>query len=164
MTVLNIKSAWKWKINIIFQMLIGKSVTHFNEINKCSVVLTSWISSITSKISWIVGWPWSNHLCVCVWVCVAKTNIGIFFVWKFGFRPGEVMEKSWNFFLRFCGNPALRFDPKGAIYNICQHWFRWWLDTTLATNHYLNQWWPNLVMHICFTWPQWIKWDKDMDE
>ena len=28
-----------------------------------SVVVTSWISSITSKISWIVGWPWSNHVC-----------------------------------------------------------------------------------------------------
>ena len=30
MTVLNIKSVWKWEIDIIFQMLIGKSVTHFN--------------------------------------------------------------------------------------------------------------------------------------
>ena len=38
MTVLNIKSVWKWEIDIIFQMLIGKSVTSFNEINinKCS--------------------------------------------------------------------------------------------------------------------------------
>ena len=26
----------KWEIDIIFQMLIGKSVTHFNEINKSS--------------------------------------------------------------------------------------------------------------------------------
>ena len=34
-----------------------------------SVVLTSWISSVTSKISRILGWPWSNHVCVCVWVC-----------------------------------------------------------------------------------------------
>ena len=36
MTVLSIKSVWKGEINIIFQMLIGKSVIHFNEINKCS--------------------------------------------------------------------------------------------------------------------------------
>ena len=36
MTVLNAKSVWKWEIYIIFQMLIWKSVTHFNEINKCS--------------------------------------------------------------------------------------------------------------------------------
>ena len=35
MTVLNIKSVWKWEIDI-FQMLIGKSVTHFNEINEGS--------------------------------------------------------------------------------------------------------------------------------
>ena len=76
-----------------------------------SVVLTSWISSITSKISWIVGWPWPNHVCVCVWVSVcnwfynlihgSQKRILVLFVWKFGFWPGEVMEKSWNFFLRF---------------------------------------------------------------
>ena len=39
-TVLNIKSVSKLErkkeISIIFQMLIGKSVTLFNEINKCS--------------------------------------------------------------------------------------------------------------------------------
>ena len=27
----------EWEIDIIFQMLIGKSVTHFNEINKRSL-------------------------------------------------------------------------------------------------------------------------------
>ena len=36
MRVLNIKSVWKWEIDNIFQMLIGESVTRFNEINKCS--------------------------------------------------------------------------------------------------------------------------------
>ena len=36
MTALSIKSVWKWEMNIIFQILIGKSVTHFDEINKCS--------------------------------------------------------------------------------------------------------------------------------
>ena len=36
MTVLSIKSVWKWEIDIIFQMLIEKSVTHFNEMCKCS--------------------------------------------------------------------------------------------------------------------------------
>ena len=84
------------------------------------VVLTSLISSITSKICWIVGWPWSNHVCVCVWVCVCVCNwfcklihgpqkqILIFFVWKFGFWPGEVIEKSWNFFLRFLWEPCFK--------------------------------------------------------
>ena len=37
MTVLSMKSVWKWEIHIIFQMLIGKYVTRFNEINnECS--------------------------------------------------------------------------------------------------------------------------------
>ena len=36
MTVLSTKFVGKWEINIIFQMLIGKSATHINEINKCS--------------------------------------------------------------------------------------------------------------------------------
>ena len=90
-----------------------------------SVVLTSWISSITSKISWIVGWPWSNHVCVCVcererdyasvsvcdwfykFIHGLQKQILVFFVWKFGFWPGEVMEKSWNFFLRFLLEPCL---------------------------------------------------------
>ena len=36
MTVLSIKSVWKWEINIIFQMLIGKCVPHYNEINTSS--------------------------------------------------------------------------------------------------------------------------------
>ena len=25
------------------------------------------------------------------------------------------------------------------------------------TNHYLNQWWSSLLMHICVTRPQWVK-------
>ena len=69
MTVLSIKSVWKWEIDIIFQMLIGKSVTHFNEILKCSFDFLNQFN-YSSKISWIVGWPWSNHVCVCVWVCI----------------------------------------------------------------------------------------------
>ena len=64
---------------------------------------------------------YENHVCVCVWsasvsVCnwfynlihMPQKQILVFFVWKFGFGPGEVMEKSWNFFfLFFFGNPAI---------------------------------------------------------
>ena len=118
MTVFSIKSAWKWEIDIIFQMLIGKSVTH-SLMRLTSVVLSSWISSITSKISWIVGWPWSNHVCVCVCECASvsicnrfyklihwpqKQILVFFFVRKFGFWPGEVTEKSWNFFMMTSSN------------------------------------------------------------
>ena len=122
MTVLNIKSIWKWEIDIIFQMLMLPILMRLT-----SVVLTSWISSITSIISWIVGWPWSNHVCLCVsvrlclsvidstnWHMGRKNKYWYFFVWKFGFWPGEVMEKSWNFFLRFLWEPCLTltFDLK----------------------------------------------------
>ena len=76
------------------------------------VVLTYRISSITSKISWIVSWPWSNHVCVCVCECASvsvcdwfyklihgpQEQILVFLVWKFWFWPGEVMEKAWDFF------------------------------------------------------------------
>ena len=108
MTVLSIKSVWKWEIDIIFQTLIGKSVTHFNEINKCS--FDSWISSITSKISWIVSWPLTNHVCVCVCECAsvsvcnwlyklihgAQKQILVFFclkIWILAWRSlGKIME------------------------------------------------------------------------
>ena len=39
---------------------------------------------------------------------------------------------------------------------ISQHWFREWLHTERATSHYLNQWWPSLLKHICVTWFQWV--------
>ena len=104
---------------------------HFSNVNRnlenllpilmrlTSVVLTSWISSITGKISWIVAWPWSNNVCLCVsvrlclsvidstnWYMDRKNKYWNFVVWKFGFWPGEVMEKSWNFFLRFFWEPC----------------------------------------------------------
>ena len=51
---------------------------------------------------------------------------------------------------------SLKYFP-GVVLSICQHWFRWWLGTQRATSHYLNQYWPNLLTHICFTRPQWVK-------
>ena len=117
-TVLSIKSVGKWEINIIFQMLIGNLLAILMRLT--SVVLTSWISSITGKISWIFGWPWSNHVYVSVCVSVrlwlsvidstnwyrgCKNRYWYYLSGKFGFWPGEVMEKSWNFFPRFLWEP-----------------------------------------------------------
>ena len=46
------------------------------------------------------------------------------------FFSGEVWLKfQWHLFLRI-----------QLIVN--QYWFRWWIGTTYATRHYLNQWWP----------------------
>ena len=35
---------------------------------------------------------------------------------------------------------------------IIQNWFRKWLVACSATSHYLNQWWPKLLTHICVIW------------
>ena len=48
-------------------MLIGNLLPILMRLT--SVVLTSWFSSVTSKISLIVSWPWSNHVCVFVCYC-----------------------------------------------------------------------------------------------
>ena len=42
-------------------------------------------------------------------------------------------------------------------FTIFQHWFRQWLGAEQATSHYLNQWWPSSMTHICVTRPQWVK-------
>ena len=39
----------------------------------------------------------------------------------------------------------------GVQLTIRQHWFRWCLGTDQATSHYLNQCWPDSLMHICGT-------------
>ena len=33
-------------------------------------------------------------------------------------------------------------------------WFRYWLGAEQATSHYLNQWRPSLLTHICVIWPR----------
>ena len=40
---------------------------------------------------------------------------------------------------------------------ILQHWFRKWPGADQATSHFLNQWWPTLVTHICVSRSQWLK-------
>ena len=85
-----------------------------------SVVLASWISSISSKINWIlVGWPWSHHVCVCVWVCVC-VRVCLFYNMIHGPQKQILfvflsrnldfgLEKSWKnhgtFFPRFLWEP-----------------------------------------------------------
>ena len=44
-----------------------------------------------------------------------------------------------------------------SLTTIRHHWVRRWLGVKLATSHYLNQWWPSLLTHICVTQPKWIK-------
>ena len=39
----------------------------------------------------------------------------------------------------------------GVQWTINQHWFRLWLGAEETTSHYLNQWWPISLTHICGT-------------
>ena len=43
---------------------------------------------------------------------------------------------------------SLEYIPKGPIDN----------KASIGQTHYLNQWWPSLIMYICITQPQLIKW------
>ena len=53
---------------------------------------------------------------------------------------------------------SLKFVPKGPINNIPSLvQMMAWRPTGQATSHYLNQWWPSLLLHICVTQPQWVK-------
>ena len=60
--------------------------------------------------------------------------------------------KMLKFQLGFHRNLFLSFQL-----TVSQHWCRWWLGADQATNHYLNQWWSCLLMHICIIRPQWVK-------
>ena len=31
-----------------------------------------------------------------------------------------------------------------------KHWLKWWLGAEHVTSHYLNQWWPTLLMYASF--------------
>ena len=57
--------------------------------------------------------------------------------------------KMHKFWLRFNWILFLRVQL-----TISQHWFR--LGTGQVTSHYLKQWQPSLLMHICLTRPQWV--------
>ena len=71
--------------------------------------------------------------------CKRHLQICIFLNENFDFQ----MKFHWSLFL-------------GVLLTICQQWFRWWLCVDQTTSHYLNHWWPSLVMHLFITLPQWI--------
>ena len=201
MTVLNIKSVWKWEIDIIFKMLIenllpiwwdslqrrhnghdgvsnhqphqcllnrlfrrrSKKTSKLRVIGLCvgnspgtgefpaqmainaenvsiwwrhhvtSVVLTSWISSITGKISWIVGWPWSNHVCECASMSACNWFYNLIHgpqnkYWYF--LSGNLdfgLEKSWKnhgtFSEIFVGTPRAGNSGNENYSTYCEHIF-----------------------------------------
>ena len=56
------------------------------------------------------------------------------------------LVKMYEFWLRFHWSLFLRVQL-----TIFLHWFRLWLGAVQATSHDLNQWWPNLLTHMCVT-------------
>ena len=40
---------------------------------------------------------------------------------------------------------------------ISYSWFKQSFGTEKASSHYLKQWWPSLLTHICITRPRWVK-------
>ena len=57
----------------------------------------------------------------------------------------------YEFHLKFQWSLFLRVQL-----TIFQQWFRKWPGADEATSHYLNPWWPRLLIHICTTQPQWV--------
>ena len=57
------------------------------------------------------------------------------------------LKKKSTYILKFYWNLFL-----GVQLAINQHWFRQKLGGEQARGHYLNQWRPNLLTHLCVTW------------
>ena len=105
------------------------------------VILTSWINSITSKISWIVGGPWSNRVCLCE--CASLSVCNWFYKLIHGpqkqilvFLSGNLdfgLQKSWKshgtFFLRFFVGTlichCLRLGHETMVCAVCISVFLW---------------------------------------
>ena len=46
---------------------------------------------------------------------------------------------------------------RSVQFTITQPWFRKWLGAEYMTSHYLNQFWPDSLTHICGTMGRWVK-------
>ena len=60
--------------------------------------------------------------------------------------------KIYEFCFRFHWSLFLRFQL-----TIFQHWFRLWLGHRIGAKPLPESTTVNLLMHICVTWPQWVK-------
>ena len=76
-------------------------------------------------------------------------------------KMAAALQTTFLTFFLFTENLAIRFKFLWNLFpmvqlTICQHWCRKWLGDDQATSHYLNQWSPGLLTHICVTWPLWV--------
>ena len=56
----------------------------------------------------------------------------------------------WNFFFVY------KYSVIKIFSKITLAVFGWCLGADQATSHYLNQWWPRLVTHMCASRPRWV--------
>ena len=131
-----------------------------------SVVLTFWISSITSKISWIFCWPWSDQVCLCECASVSVCNwfyklvhgrqkqMLVFFVWK---SHGKIMELFSEIFVGTLMITRLAWTtwtPMSAVpkrlLNLITHSLAAIFESSHYLNHYLLSHPSILGVTLCF--------------
>ena len=113
------------------------------------------IRILPKSVRWQLDWlamiasqPWGNAVWTSLsqWpldkvAAISQTTFSNAFSWMKNFVFW--FEFEWSLFLRF-------------QLTIFQYLLRWWLGADQATSHYLNQHWPDSLMHICITWGRWV--------
>ena len=132
-------------------------------VSKCAWRAGTWM------YKWVFDWV---HVCECTsvwlsaWVWMKEYLLAHGLELVNSLRPGALHVHQWT------GSSLTHWgqDKMAAIFQmtfsnvfcwmfkltVFQHWFWQWLGTGQATSHYLNQWWPSILTHICVTWPQWV--------
>ena len=120
------------------KILPKQSQGHAEVVKPVSCLLMSWWCEETGLDK---AWSISTHLPLDKMVAVSQTIFSAAFLWMKSFVLW--LKFHWSLFLRV----------KLAI---TQHWFRLWLGAEQAASHYLNQCWPDSLMHICGTRGRWV--------
>ena len=95
-------------------------------------------------------------ICLCCWTISRVAGDLKCWAWVY-WLPKKGLGLQW--WLKLC---QLSWVSKIQIYfsnwflTMRSDWFWQWFGAKQVTSHYLNQWWPNLLMHICFARPQWV--------
>ena len=99
---------------------------------------------------------WTNDGLV-YWCIYASLNLNVLRPEQKGHAFADAISKLIFFNENYCimiQIPLKSFFFRVSLTTIRHHWVRQWLGVKLATSHYLNQWWPSLLTHICVTQPK----------
>ena len=110
------------------------SISNLSDWDKCLAARE--IFSLAALVLWLLT-HWGRNKMAAIF----QTTFSNAFLWMIMYVIR--LKFHWNLFLR-------------VQWTISQHWLRWWLVADQVTSHYLNQWWPKMVTHICATRPQWV--------